>query len=67
MLILRGRVLRTLSASGARDRLIEDAADYIAALDSDFDLRLPEAASLWPAIVERHEAVFGADPQSASV
>lgn len=67
LLILRGRVLRTLSGTGPRDRVLEDAADLIATLDADFGIRLPEAASLWPAICARHEAVFGADPQLSSV
>jgi N-hydroxyarylamine O-acetyltransferase len=59
LLMLRGRSLRTLTAEGASDRLIADADDYVATLKADFALDLPEAASLWPAIVARHEALFG--------
>ena len=57
---LRARLLRTLTAEGATDRLIADADDYVATLKTEFALDLPEAAGLWPAIQARHEALFGA-------
>jgi N-hydroxyarylamine O-acetyltransferase len=60
ILMLRGRSLRTLTTDGAKDRLIASADDYVATLRDDFALDLPEAASLWPAIVARHEALFEA-------
>ncbi len=60
LLMLRGRSLRTVTADGSSDRLIADADDYVATLKRDFDLDLPEAAALWPAIQTRHEAVFRA-------
>ncbi|MDO9337577.1 MAG: arylamine N-acetyltransferase [Caulobacter sp.] len=60
LLILRGRTLRILTAAGASDRLIADADDFVATLKRDFALDLPEAATLWPAIQARHEALFGA-------
>jgi len=56
--ILRGRVLRALTPAGHADRLVTDAEDYVAVLDKVFGLRLPDAASLWPQICARHEALF---------
>jgi N-hydroxyarylamine O-acetyltransferase len=56
--ILRGRVLRVLTPQGHTDRLVADAGEYVALLDELFDLQLPDAASLWPKICARHEAVF---------
>ncbi|MBI1407151.1 MAG: arylamine N-acetyltransferase [Caulobacter sp.] len=61
LLMMRGRTLRTLTAGGATDRLIADAGDYVATLKADFDLDLPDAATLWPAIMARHQALFGDD------
>lgn len=57
---LRGRVLTTVSASGAAKATIADAATYVAVLRDRLALDLPEAATLWPKISARHEAVFGA-------
>ena len=59
LLMMRGRTLRILTVGGATDRLITNADDYVATLKADFALDLPEAASLWPAIAARHQALFG--------
>lgn len=60
---LRGRVLRVLSARDERKSLVGSPDDYVRTLKRDFGIDLPEAARLWPAICERHEAVFaGKDP-----
>ena len=56
--ILRGRVLRELTPHGHKDYLIANADEYVTALDETFGLRLPEAASLWPKIRARHEALL---------
>ena len=56
--ILRGRVLRLLTPREHTDRLVADAGEYVALLDEIFDLQLPDAASLWPKICARHDAVF---------
>lgn len=58
-LILRGRVLRTIRPPLVEDTIIETADAYRAVLRDRFDIDLPEAADLWPAIVARHDAVFG--------
>ncbi len=56
--ILRGRILRVLTPHEQTDRLVADAGEYVALLDEIFDLKLPEAAVLWPKICARHEALF---------
>lgn len=57
---LRGRVLKELTADGARKRVLASADELVATLRELFDLDEPEAARLWPAICARHEALFGA-------
>jgi N-hydroxyarylamine O-acetyltransferase len=56
---LRGRVLATLHSSGQERRTIDSADELVATLGECFDLDVPEAATLWPAICARHEALFG--------
>lgn len=56
--ILRGRVLRRVTPGGSADTMIGDADEYLAVLRDVFGLDVPEAASLWPAIVARHDALF---------
>jgi N-hydroxyarylamine O-acetyltransferase len=58
--MLRGRVLRHLAPDGVEERLLNSADELLAALRHHFDLDVPEAASLWPKIVARHHALFGA-------
>jgi N-hydroxyarylamine O-acetyltransferase len=53
---LRGAVLRRYAGSGVSERVVADAADYVAVLERDFGLRLPQAAGLWPAVRARHVA-----------
>jgi len=70
---LLGRVLRRIeSREGAggegttensqstevTERLVEDEGDLFLILKNDFGLDVPEAASLWPKIVARHEVVM---------
>ncbi len=59
VLQFRGRVLRTLTAAGVEETVVQSAEDYVQLLRDAFDLDMPEAAALWPAIVTRHEALFG--------
>jgi hypothetical protein len=42
--------------------VIASADEYRHILAGEFDLEAPEAASLWPRIVARHEALFAAPP-----
>ena len=44
---------------GVRDeRIIASADEMVAVLKDDFTLDVPEAATLWPRVVARHEAVM---------
>ena len=56
--LLRGRSFRRLTPRGPEDSLIDNAEAFVALLKREFELDLPEAATLWPKIVARHEAVF---------
>ncbi len=57
-LSLRGRVLVTTHAMRVEKRLLGSAEELVATLRQSFDLDVPEAATLWPAICARHEALF---------
>jgi N-hydroxyarylamine O-acetyltransferase len=57
---LRGRVLSISHASHVDKRVLNSADELVASLHDHFDLDIPEAATLWPDICARHEAVFGA-------
>lgn len=59
--ILRGRVLRTVRGAAWGDRRIDTLTEYQEVLRDVFDLHLPEAATLWPRVVARHETLFGPD------
>jgi N-hydroxyarylamine O-acetyltransferase len=57
-LSLRGRVLTTLSSTGASKTLLHSADELVKTLRDRFDLDVPEASSLWPAICARHDQLF---------
>ena len=57
---LRGATLRTVTAAGAKERTLEDAADFGAVLKERFGLEHPEAAALWPRIWQGHLAWLAA-------
>ncbi|HEY6456352.1 MAG TPA: arylamine N-acetyltransferase [Steroidobacteraceae bacterium] len=59
-LSLRGRVLSCIDASGVEKQVLNSAAELVAALRDRFDLDVPEAATLWPAVCARHDALLGA-------
>ena len=52
---LRGRVLTTITTTGTQERLIDCADEFADVLADTFALDLPEAAGLWPRILNRHE------------
>jgi N-hydroxyarylamine O-acetyltransferase len=58
-LSLRGRVLSTIRSQGVEKVLLHSPGELVSTLHDRFGLDVPEAASLWPAIVARHEALFG--------
>ena len=55
---LRGRVLTINSVSGKETRLLQAGDELVDTLESTFKLYVPEAAKLWPRIVERHKLLF---------
>jgi N-hydroxyarylamine O-acetyltransferase len=57
LVILRGRTLRRLTPYSQADRSIANADELVEALATDLGLDLPEAATLWPKILARDEAV----------
>ena len=57
--MLVGRVLKTIAESGTTSRTVNSAEEYGDLLASSFGLELRDAGKLWPAIVRRHEALFG--------
>lgn len=58
-LSLRGRVLATIHATRVDKKLLSSADELVTTLRDSFDLDTPEAATLWPSICARHEALFG--------
>jgi N-hydroxyarylamine O-acetyltransferase len=57
---LIGRILKTIDEQRTTDELIGSAESYATALRTVFGITLPEATSLWPRIVRRHQDLFGA-------
>ena len=55
---LLGRTLRRVRPGEKTTELIETAEQLIAVLDREFDLDLPEATDLWPAICAKHSQLF---------
>ena len=64
--ILLGRSLRHITPAGREERLLESEDELMAALGDCFGLDVPEAASLWPRICERHEQVVARASAAAS-
>ena len=65
ILMLRGRVLRSILPGGQyTDRLVESADDLVATFKNDFGLDVPEAASLWPKICTRHQEIRAAETKT---
>ena len=56
---LRGRVLSHMDHATEHKVLLNSADELVDCLRGNFDLDVPEAASLWPAICARHDALFG--------
>jgi N-hydroxyarylamine O-acetyltransferase len=53
--ILRGRSLSTRSLGRTASRRVESADELVSILACQFGLDVPEAASLWPSILARHD------------
>ncbi len=58
--VLRGRVLRRIGTGGSRESVLNSGRELADCIDSEFGLYIPEIASVWPKIEERHVELFGA-------
>jgi N-hydroxyarylamine O-acetyltransferase len=65
-LSLRGRVLAAIHSSRVDKTLLNSADELVATLRDSFDLNIPEAATLWPSICARHDALFGSSSKDAT-
>jgi N-hydroxyarylamine O-acetyltransferase len=65
-LSLRGRVLAAIHATRVDKKLLNSADELVATLRDSFDLDTPEAATLWPSICARHEALFAGTSEQVS-
>jgi N-hydroxyarylamine O-acetyltransferase len=54
LVMLRGAVLKEVTAAGVTTEVLADAEAFERVLRERFDLVLPEARALWPRIWERH-------------
>jgi N-hydroxyarylamine O-acetyltransferase len=55
---LRGRVLAVIHATRVDKKVLNSSDELVATLRDSFGLDTPEAATLWPSICARHQAVF---------
>jgi N-hydroxyarylamine O-acetyltransferase len=65
-LSLLGRVLSVTHATRVDKKLLSSPDELVATLRESFDLDIPEAATLWPSICARHEALFAGTSEQAS-
>jgi len=54
LVMLRGAVLREVTAAGVATRTVQNADDYMNVLRDRFALDLPEMRALWPTVWARH-------------
>jgi N-hydroxyarylamine O-acetyltransferase len=59
LVIMRGRVLRTVTPRAVSERVLENADEFGSVVGETFGLNVPDAASLWPRVCARHEQLFG--------
>jgi N-hydroxyarylamine O-acetyltransferase len=64
--VLLGRVLRTVTLTARDDRVLGSEDEFMEVLRNQIGLDAPEAASLWPKICERHEAVLARNAEAAA-
>jgi len=58
-IVLRGRLLRTISPDGLHEVLLQTSDELVKCLSNEFGLDLPEVATVWPRIMRRHIQLFG--------
>jgi len=54
LVMLRGAVLREVSARGMTTHTVQDAAEYVRVLRDRFDLVVPGIEDIWPGVWARH-------------
>ena len=54
LVMLRGAVLRDVTAAGVAMRTVQDAEEYLRVLRNRFALDVPEMRALWPTVWARH-------------
>jgi N-hydroxyarylamine O-acetyltransferase len=64
--VLLGRTLREVTPGGRDERLLGSADELVDVLRHGFGLDAPDAATLWPRICERHEAVLARNATAAA-
>jgi len=57
--ILRGCVKKTITPQGTAEQVLSSGEALVDCLRRDFDLDVPDIASIWTTIARRHEEVFG--------
>jgi N-hydroxyarylamine O-acetyltransferase len=65
LVMLRGAVLREVTARGAAARIVQDADEYAQVLSERFDLHIPAMRDLWPTVWARHREWEAASCDSA--
>ncbi|MGH1480947.1 MAG: arylamine N-acetyltransferase family protein [Geminicoccales bacterium] len=58
-MVLRGRLLRTISPEGRNELLLETSDELVSCLRNEFGLEVPEISDVWPRIMQRHSQLFG--------
>ena len=58
--VLRGRTFNFIRPGEKTTQLIDSADVFSSILRDRFELHIPEARELWPAVCARHEELFGA-------
>jgi len=56
-----GRVSKRITADGVTTTLLDSSEQLVERLNAVFGLDVPEVATLWPVIVERHDQLFGSE------
>lgn len=54
LFMLRGRVLRIITAIGANERTLNTVDEYVAVLEKNFGIYTPDIAKLWDRVTGRH-------------
>ena len=59
---LRGRVFSVANSGAIESKILDSSEELVSTLINRFRLDVPKIADLWPAIVARHEELFGSQP-----